>query len=106
MKFEDQITTLCAQALAAHEEREVRQILGELRHVVHQRIEHLRSYLQASYRAAARVQILPAPRRTWQQVVHEITHEQDPKKVLLLTRELDTLLQRFNEPPGRREKSA
>jgi hypothetical protein len=52
------------------------------------------------------VQILPAPRRTWQQVVHEITHEQDPKKVLLLTRELDTLLQRFNEPPGRREKSA
>jgi uncharacterized membrane protein YccC len=106
MKFEDQITTLCAQALAAHEEKEVRQILAELRHVVHQRIEHLRSYLQASYRAAARVQTLPAPRRTWQNVVHEITHEPDPKRVLQLTRELNTLLQSANDVPGCREKSA
>lgn len=106
MKFEDQVTNLCAEALAAHDEKEVRQLLAELRQVVHQRIEHLRSYLQASYRAAARVQTLPAPQRTWQSVVHEITHERDPKRVLQLTHELNALLQNPNGPTGHREKSA
>jgi hypothetical protein len=106
MKFEDQVTNLCAEALAAHDEREVRQILAELRQVVHQRIEHLRSYLQASYRASARAGTLPALQRTWQNVVHEITFERDPNKVLQLTSELNALLQNFNETTKRREKSA
>jgi hypothetical protein len=105
MKFEEHVTTLCAQALAARDEKEVQGILAELRHAVHERIEHVRSYLQASYTAAAGTGSKPQA-RTWQQVVREITFERDPKKVLHLARELNALLQSNSEPGVRREKSA
>jgi hypothetical protein len=49
MRFEERVTVLCAQALAANDEIEVRKIFTELRHVLHQHIEQLRGGLLVAY---------------------------------------------------------
>lgn len=114
MRFEEQVTTLCAQALAANDGAEVRDILAELRLILHEHIEKLRSGLLAAYstsiirpgaledaRQLVRVEsVSPAkaqhageiPHRTWQQVIHEIARERDYGKVLQLSLELNRFL--------------
>jgi hypothetical protein len=108
MRFERRVTALCAQALAADNDNDVRAILAELRMLLHQHIEQLRNGLLAypdiaTKPAEARQPetvapthlIPPTPRlRTWQQVVHELTCEKDQDKALQLSQELAYLLQR------------
>lgn len=121
MKIEDRVTVLCAQALAADDEAEVRRILSQLRFELHLHIEQLRSGLLSAYPAsrvrstalenALRPQGLKpqiagmnledaSARRTWQQVVHEIGGEQDPGRALQLSQELSRLLQHHREAPS------
>jgi hypothetical protein len=49
MRFEEQVMTLCEDALAADDAAEVRAILAELRLILHQRIEQLRGRLYVAY---------------------------------------------------------
>jgi len=58
MRFEEQVKVLCAQALAAQDEAEVRRLLAELRLVLHQRIEELRAGLLSAYSASVRRSIV------------------------------------------------
>lgn len=122
MCFEEKVTVLCAQALAAHDETEVRRLLAELRLVLHGRIEELRVGLLSAYSASVRrskvVGVGPHLRersdeapgsiartldeartssRSWQQVVQEIVGEHDQRRALLLTEELNGLLKRHGE---------
>ena len=121
MKLEERVTVLCAQALAADDDSEVRKILAELRLVLHQHIEQLREGLIAAYSNSmvrtpsasdvwwrrTHLSASPAipldsdkPARTWRQVVHEIASEQDHAKALQLSQELSRLLQRQSEATG------
>jgi hypothetical protein len=120
MRFEERVTGLCAQALAASDETEVRKILTELRFMLHQHIEQLRGSLLVAYteskirlkssepiqrRSGTRVEIMGPEGsaksqsignhvpRTWQQVVHEIAREKDHDRVLHLSQELSRFLQ-------------
>lgn len=127
MRFEDQVRVLCAQALGTRDEAEVHEILTELRFVLHQRIERLRGTLQSGYAASLRrsriVEIRsrsgePAnkseetetstnwPTKKWQTIVHEIKLERDPKRALLLSRELSRLMQSYAESASSREEPA
>jgi hypothetical protein len=111
MRFEGKATILCAQALAADNDKDAHRILAELRFVLHQHIEQLRSGLMIAYWN----RILPAagddanepetfdaiempspmgPSRTWQQLVHELACEKDHARALQLSHELAYLLQR------------
>jgi hypothetical protein len=114
MRFEEQVTGLCAQALAAEDDAKARELLGELRTVLHQRIEKLRNGLFAAYppqvhpasindalrplAAPTRITAqaprthVKAPKR-WQQVVHAISGETDAGTALRLSLELTGLLQ-------------
>lgn len=105
---------LCAEALATNDELEIRSILGELRLVLHQRIEQLRSGLRVAYsKSIARPHSIEADwrsdivqnnsagnkpesqktrPRTWRDVVHEIADEKDHGKALALSQELNRLL--------------
>lgn len=49
MKFEERVTVLCSQAVAADNETEALEILTELRSVLHHHIERLRSGLTVAY---------------------------------------------------------
>lgn len=122
MRFEERVTVLCAQALAADDDAQVRKLLAELRLVLHQHIEQLRSSLLVAYatkpmRSAAddlpqRLGITGGGRltkaqpadlespKTWQQVVREIAGETNHGKALQLSMELTRLLQRHSESPG------
>jgi hypothetical protein len=117
MKFEERVAVLCAQALAADDEVQVRKILRELRLVLHQHIEDLRSGLLIAYTTMIRPNsaddvpqqpgiaptadnATPQPAgvpRTWQQVVHEMACERDHGRMLQLSLELNRLLQRHSE---------
>jgi hypothetical protein len=115
MRFEERVTVLCAQALAANDEIEVREILTELRLALHQHIEQLRGGLLVAYtesmiflkpseliqrRYEARIGIMEPEgsaksqdagkdvSRTWQQVVHEIACERNHDRALQLSQEL------------------
>ena len=110
MRFEEQITGLCAQALAAVDESEVQQILTELRRALHEHIRQLRDGLLAAY-AKNRIRQQPLEdllreagaqdkgrnaietSRTWQQIVHQIAGEEDHNRALQLTLELTRILQ-------------
>jgi hypothetical protein len=125
MTFEDQVKLLCAQALGAHDEAQVHEILTQLRHVLHHRIEQLRGTLQRGYAASLRrsriVEIRSRcgettgsenaeespnqPKRKLQPSVHEIRLERDPKRALQLSRELSRLMQSYAEPAHLREES-
>lgn len=122
MRFEERITILCGQALAADDDEQVQKILGELRLVLHYRIERLRSGLLAAYASSLIPQhaskdissavavkqdcaeALPGKDtlnyRTWQQVVHEMACENDHRRALRLSHELSRLLQRAAEASG------
>jgi hypothetical protein len=127
MRFEDQVRVLCARALGTRDEVQVHAILAELRFVLHQRIEQLRGTLQSGYAASLRrsriVEIRsrssePAvkskdtetssnwPKKKWQTIVHEIKLERDPKRALVLSRELSRLMQSYAESANSREESA
>ena len=115
MRFEDRVTVLCSQALTAMDEMEVRRILADLRFMLHQHIEHLRSGLLVAYTRSvirsksAQGLLQSGPNgtetiknsrnatehssRTWQQVVHELAREKSHERALQLTRELSFLLQ-------------
>jgi hypothetical protein len=89
MRFEEQVSVLCAQALAAMDEHEVQQVLTELRRVLHEHIEELRSGLLVAYTSAnmrlreritpgSTVELGPArTSKTWEQIVREIARESD-----------------------------
>lgn len=122
MRFEELVTILCAQALAADNDSEVRKILAELRVVLHQHVDQLRKELLVAYRRSlirsesqnaaqqpGTVQPEGPPRsqdaevatpRTWQQVVHEIAREKDHGRALQLSQELSRVLQRHAESLG------
>ena len=123
MSFEQRVMVLCAQALAANDEADTGKILTELRLVLHQQIERLRSDLLVAYGTSmirpvvvedARRQIGPVASdaattaqpvervspRTWRQVVHEIAGETNHEKALQLSRELTLLLQGQARAPG------
>jgi len=124
MRFEERVTVLCAQALATDDEADIRKLLAELRLVLHQHIEGLRSGLLVAYAKSmmrtksveeTRGQPAPAgsggvataqhagrkPPRTWQQVVREIACERDHERALQLSRKLNLLLQqRHRGAPG------
>jgi hypothetical protein len=115
MRFESRITTLCAQAVAADDEKEVCRILTELRSVLHRHIEQLRNGLLFAYTKAIvstssddfsqSDNVNPEPvavnddsdkpdPRTWQQVVHELACEENHATALQLSEELGGILQR------------
>jgi hypothetical protein len=121
MRFEEQVTVLCADALAADDDAQVGKILTELRLVLHQHIEKLRRGLRVAYtstmihansvedtpqgRGNAKIggapESLPTAERTlrpWQQVVHEIADETDFRKALRLSLELTRFLQSQTDP--------
>jgi hypothetical protein len=114
MRFEERVTVLCSEALAADDDVQAGKILTELRLVLHQHIEKLRSGLRVAYtttmiransvggkpphdaESGNTAEVLPRdakPLRPWQQVVHEIAAETDFRKVLRLSLELTRLLQ-------------
>jgi hypothetical protein len=118
---------LCAQALGTRDETKVHEILAELRSVLHQRIEQIRGTLQtgdaASLRRSRIIEIRsrnsePAskskntetspnwPKKKWQTIIHEIKLEKDPKRALLLSRELSRMMQNYAESANSREESA
>jgi hypothetical protein len=122
MRFEEQVTLLCAKALAAHDEDEARKLLTELRIMLHQQIEQLRSVLLGAYSASLIRNDLPdatpkpgitqppgaaiipqveeMPPRAWQHIIHEIAGEPDDRKALWLSKELNRILQRHSESSG------
>lgn len=127
MKFEEQVTGLCAQALAADDDATAQELLSELRVVLHQRIEKLRNGLRAAY-PTSRVQSAPIdegappraaqsnipprsarahvkPPKKWQQVVHAIAGETDAGTALRLSLKLTGLLQLRGEANPDPEKS-
>ena len=112
MRFEKRVMVLCAEALVADDDGDVRKLLAELRLVLHQHIEQLRTGLLASYSASITSPVpakdsgqptivQPAPQsdgvedtfRTWQQVVHEIASEKDHRRARHLSGELSRMLQ-------------
>jgi len=123
MGFEEQVPLLCAKALAAHDEEEARKVLAELRIILHQHIEQLRSGLLAAYSAsliltdlpdatpkpgiiqpagpATIAQEEPIPHRAWQQIVREIACAPDHRKALRLGKELNRILQAIPRATGR-----
>ena len=120
MKFEERVTVLCAQALAADDDAQVRKILAELRLVLRQRIEQLRSGLLAAYTsslirpesvghepgiappigAPMSPEAADAKNKTWQRIVHAIACETEHGRALQLSQELSGFLQRHAESPG------
>ena len=78
----------------------MRKILAELRLVLHQRIEQLRTGVQSGF-LPPKTPVGSLERRTslrtWQKVVHEITIERDPARALRLSRELNKLLNGHKE---------
>jgi hypothetical protein len=126
MRFEDQVRTLCAQALGTRDETQVHEILSELRSILHQRIEQLRGTLQTSYAASlqrSRIVEIRSRRgdpenqledaepssalpKKWQTIVHEIRLEKDPQRALVLSRELNRLMRGYAESARSREESA
>lgn len=126
VKFEDHVKVLCAEALGTQDEAQVRRALAELRLVLHQRIEQLRSALQSGYavsltrgnarerqsgglESGGRIRTLekwPVPMRTWQKIVTEITVEQDAARASQLSKELNRLLQEHVETERLHEDSA
>jgi hypothetical protein len=119
MRFEERVAVLCAQALAAKDDVEVRNLLAELRLALHQHVEELRTGFLAAYtKARSRaLQSAPLPElvhddaapttsklpeepglRTWRLVVHEIASEKDLSKALQLCQELTSLLQQHVLP--------
>jgi hypothetical protein len=108
MRFEEQVRLLCAQAIAARDEVDVRTTLAELRLVLHQRIELLRSGLQASFPGPlARDETFErgSHLRSWQRVVHEFTIEQDPQRAFRLSEELNKILRGSPNSALRRENT-
>ena len=96
---------LCGRALAAVDEHEIRQALTELRSVLHEHIEQLRSGLITAYvggnvravrelgaRENVRQHATAAPSRTWQQIVHQIASEGDHDRAVQLSMDLTRLL--------------
>lgn len=51
--FEDRVTDLCSRALTSRDDDEVKQLVTELRQVLHERIEELRRRLAFSSGASA-----------------------------------------------------
>jgi len=121
MKLDEQVTILCAQALATNDDAEVRKILAELRLILHQHIEELRGGLlpvltgsifgpkslgdgkpqpDAPKPAKKRPARPPMSSRTWRQVIQEIADEKDHVRALQLTHELNHLLQSEVQSPG------
>lgn len=122
MKFEERVTVLCAQALASEDDAEVRTILSELRLILHQHIEQLRSGVVARAKSIigrecyedtnlqpACMQLEEAgpsqgahqlPLGRWEQIVHQIAHETDHKRALQLSQELSRILRRHPRPPA------
>jgi len=43
--FEDQVMDLCSRTVAAEDDKEIQQLAAELRQILHERIEQLRSRL-------------------------------------------------------------
>ena len=122
MRFEEQVTGLCTEALAAEDDAKAREVLGELRSVLHQHIENLRSGLLATYapsrippgsiehatqpRIAEARSVARGPRShvkspKWQQVVHAIAGETDAGTALQLSLKLTGLLQLQTETKSR-----
>jgi len=56
MRFEERVMDLCARAIAAEDEVQAQSILGELRRLLHRRIEELRNTLAIVSAAAAEVE--------------------------------------------------
>ena len=56
MRFEERVMDLCARAIAAEDEVQAQSILGELRGLLHRRIEELRNTLAIVSAAAAEVE--------------------------------------------------
>jgi hypothetical protein len=88
---------LCSQALAAVDESEVQQVLTELRRVLHEHIEQLRSGLIAAYVAPKvnRQAVRNSGEATfamWREIVHEIANENDHHRALQLSIKLSRLL--------------
>ncbi len=120
MRFEERVALLCAQALAASDDAEIRTVMEELRLVLHQRVEELRSGLLATYIVTQSSRLktgqlfaknAPAEdtaanelhvSHTWRRLVQEISHETDRAKALQLCQQLAGLLQR---PPAPLESS-
>lgn len=111
MKFEERVALLCARALAASDDAEIHTVMEELRLVLHQRVEELRTGLLATYIVtqsswlktdqpfakealaeddAANERYVS---RTWRQLVQEISRETDRARALQLCQELAGLLQ-------------
>lgn len=112
MPFEEKVKLLCAQALATDDSVEVGTILTELRHLLHRRIEQLRTGLIVAYAApiientqplesTAQVDSMGQSEtgqdradQSWHQLATNIAQETDPRKALQLSRELRRFLQR------------
>jgi len=56
MRFEERVMDLCARAIAAEDEVQTQSMLGELRGLLHRRIEELRNTLAIVSAAAAEVE--------------------------------------------------
>lgn len=121
MNFEEQVTSLCAQAVAANDQTEAQRIIAELRSTLHRRIEELRKGLIHSYPLAGnvpqgiekverkqevRVQLEEQDRplnhlRTWIKVAVELAEERSSQKALQLSKELDRMLrEQVGEKPA------
>lgn len=114
MKFEEQITILCARALAENDDLQVQRVLAELRLLLHEHIEQLRSELAVAYTKSlvkpfstegtrnlsdlipgqSEAALAQNESKRWQQVVHEIACATDRGSALELSQELSRLLQR------------
>lgn len=123
MDFEEQVTSLCARAIAAKDDAEAQKLIAELQGTLHNRIEELRSGLLRMYRLPStlaqaaekaehaeveRTVELPAERpgalsflRTWIKVALEVASERSNPKKLQLRQELDhTLQDQVGEKPA------
>jgi len=121
MNFEERVTSLCAQAVAATDETEAQQIIVELRATLHRRIEELRKGLIHSYPLPGNVtlrveQVERRPRargpleerggalnhlRTWIKVALELAEERSGQKALRFSQELDRMLrEQVGEKPA------
>lgn len=110
MGFEEKVKLLCAQALNSDDSVEVGTILGELRLLLHRRIEQLRTGLIIAYATPLVDSVKPGggvamteatkktqaarktPRKSWHQLAEEIAAESDPRRALQLSFELRRLL--------------
>lgn len=121
MNFEEQVTSLCAQAVAVKDEGEAQRIIAELRATLHRRIEELRRGLLHSYplpgnvpqgvETVERKEVVKAPLeehggalnhlRTWIKVALELTEERSSQRALQLSQELDRMLrEQVGEKPA------